>query len=218
MSTTSTADRLQAASQEDAGELAVLILAGLIAPGEQLLRTSPTPRPEPVAVVTADGFLRTATGTRFPGPREAISRLEDPRYAPIAWQCFTTAGHLCLETLRQRTEPEQLGSPRLAGALLPLIGAGLLYPGAELRFEMTTGRGQPGQRVRVLAVAAAQVTDDGWLAMTDGAHYAAPSPAAAASCGVLTNGWRAWHRADDGSSLLTLRSAAGLAPPSRSGR
>jgi hypothetical protein len=172
-----------------------LIRAWLLAPGEQLFRTSPAPRPQPVAEATADGRLRTATGTEYPGPREAISRLEDPRYAPIAWQCFTTTGRVCLETLRQRAEPEQPGSTRPPGALLPLILAGLLQAGEELRFEMTTGRGKTGQRVHVLAVATAEVTDDGWLHMGDGALYAAPSPAAAACCGVLTNGWKAWRAA-----------------------
>jgi Restriction Enzyme Adenine Methylase Associated len=218
MSTTSTTANLPASSLGGAGELAGLIHARLIAPGEQVFRTGPLPGPEPIAIVTADGRLRTATGTEFPGPREAISRLEDPRYAPIAWQCFATRERVCLETLRQRTEPEQPGSTRPAGALLPLIGAGLLQAGTDLRFEMTTGRGKTGQRVRLLAVASAQVTGDGWLEMADGALYAAPSPAAAACCGVLTNGWKAWHRADDGRSLLTLRGVAGITPSRRTGR
>ena len=70
---------------------------------------------------------------------------------------------------------------------------------------MTTGRGRTGQHVCLLAVATAVVTGDGWLQLADGALYAAPSPAAAACCGVLTNGWKAWHHAADGRSLLTFQ-------------
>jgi hypothetical protein len=205
-------------SPEPVGELAGLVTAGLLAPGEQLFRTKPVPNRLPVAQVTAEGWLRTGSGALYPGPRQAISRLEAFRYAPIAWQCFTTAEHVCLETLRQRAEPDQPGNTRPPGELLLLIRAGLLRPGTLLRFEMTTGRGKAGQRVRTLAVATAEATDDGWLTMADGASYAAPSPAAAACCGVLTNGWKAWHHTHDGRSLLTLRRAARITPTTRTGR
>ena len=213
MSTTSTTDPPPAAAQGGAGELARLILARLIAPGAWLHRTSPAPRTAPVAQVTPGGRLRAASGAEYPGPREAITRLEAARYAPIAWQCLTTADRVNLETLRQRAEPDQDDRP--AGALLPLIGAGLLHAGDELRYEMTTGRGRVGQHVRLLATASAEVTCDGWLQLADGALYAAPSPAAAACCGVLTNGWKAWHHEADGRSLLTLRRAAGITPSRR---
>lgn len=216
MSTTSTTDLLPAAAQGVAGELAGLILARLIAPGARLYRTGPAPRTAPVATVTPGGALRTASGAEYKGPREAITRLEAARYAPIAWQCFTTADRVNLETLRQRAEPDQPDRPE--GSLLPLIHAGILRAGDELRYEMTTGRGRTGQHVRLLAVATAVVTGDGWLQLSDGALYAAPSPAAAACCGVLTNGWKAWHHTADGRSLLTLRQAAGITPRPRTGR
>jgi hypothetical protein len=215
MSTTTT-DLLPGAAPGGAGELAGLILARLIAPGEKLYRTSPTPCAEPVAEVTSGGCLRTSKGTVYRCPREAITRLEAARYAPIAWQCFTTAGRVNLETLRQRAEPDQAARP--IGALLPLIRAGLLQAGGELRYEMTAGRGRTGQHVRILAAATAEVTGDGWLQLSDGALYAAPSPAAAACCGLLTNGWKAWHHEADGRSLLTLRQAAGITPRPRHGR
>jgi hypothetical protein len=216
MSTISTTELLPVLAPGAAGELAGLILARLLTPGQKLYRTSPTPCTDPVAEVTSGGCLRTASGAVYPGPREAITRLEAARYAPIAWQCFTTHGRVNLETLRQRAEPDQ--NTRPAGALLPLIRAGLLQEGGGLRYEMTTGRGRVGQRVRLLAVATAEVTGDGWLRLADGALYAAPSPAAAACCGVLTNGWKAWRHEADGRSLLTLRQAAGITPPRRQHR
>jgi hypothetical protein len=215
VSETFTTDRPSAAPG-GAGELAGLIHARLIAPGDWLYRTSPAPRTAPVARITPGGALRTASGAEYPGPRQAITRLEAARYAPIAWQCFTTADRVNLETLRQRTEPDQADRP--TGALLPLIHAGLLQAGDELRYEMTTGRGRTGQHVRILAAATATVTGDGWLQLADGALYAAPSPAAAACCGVLTNGWKAWHHEADGRSLLTLRQAAGITPRPRNSR
>ena len=216
MSDTCTADHFTPAVPGGAGELAGLILARLISPGTWLYRTSPAPRTAPVARVTPGGCLVTASGTEYPGPRQAITRLEAARYAPIAWQCFTTAHHVNLETLRQRAEPDQPDRP--AGALLPLIHAGLLNAGSELRYEMTSGRGRTGQHVRLLATATAKVTGGGWLRLADGALYAAPSPAAAACCGVLTNGWKAWHHEADGRSLLTLRRTAGITPRQRRSR
>jgi hypothetical protein len=216
VSETFTTDRFPPAAPGKAGELAGLILARLIAPGDWLYRTGPAPRTAPVARVTPGGCLCTASGAEYPGPRQAITRLEAARYAPIAWQCFTTSDHVNLETLRQRAEPDQTDRP--PGSLFQLLRAGLLQAGSELRYEMTTGRGRTGQHVRILAAATAAITDDGWLQLPDGALYAAPSPAAAACCGVLTNGWKAWHHAADGRSLLTLRQAAGITPPPRTGR
>lgn len=216
MTDTFTADHFTPVAPGVSGELAGLILARLIAPGDWLYRTSPAPRTAPVARVTPSGCLSTTSGAEYPGPREAITRLEAARYAPIAWQCFTTADRVNLETLRQRAEPDQADRP--AGSLLPLIHAGLLRAGDELRYEMTSGRGRTGQHVQLLAAATATVTGDGWLQLSDGALYATPSPAAAACCGVLTNGWKAWHHEADGRSLLTLRKAAGITPRPRNSR
>jgi hypothetical protein len=200
-----------------AGELAGLIAAGLIAPADRLWRTLAEPRSEPLAEVTADGRLTTDTGTVYPGPREAITTLEAWRYGPIAWQCFTTASGTCLETLRQRAHPDPTGPDREPGALAPLIRAGHLQTGNPLIFEMTAGRGQHGQHVRLLATRTAQATADGWLHLDDGALYASPSPAAAACCGKLTNGWKAWHLTN-GRTLHTVRARAGITPPPRPGR
>lgn len=200
------------------GALAELIGARLIASGDPLWRTRPERDVRPLVSVTGDGRLRTESGELYDGPRQAVIALDDARYAPIAWQCFTTADGTCLETLRQLAEPEALDADREPGALAWLIAAGHLHPGQDLEFEMTTGRGRPGQHVRVLATASAKVTDGGWLMLADGGLYANPSPAAAACCGTLTNGWRAWRLAADGRTLGVLRRTAGITPPHRTGR
>jgi Restriction Enzyme Adenine Methylase Associated/Domain of unknown function (DUF4357) len=199
------------------GELAGLIVARLIAPADRLWRTLAEPRSEPLVEVTADGRLRTDAGHLHPGPREAITWLEACRYAPIAWQCFTTANGTSLETLRQLAHPQLTDQNREPGALAPLIRAGHLQTGTPLIFEMTAGRGRPGEHVRLLATRAAEVTADGWLRLDDGSSYASPSPAAAACCGKLTNGWKAWHQTD-GRTLHTVRARAGITPPPRPGR
>ena len=201
-----------------AGELARLLTAGQLCPGDRLWRTRPDRSARPLVEVTGDGRLRAEAGAVYDGPRAAITALEHVRAAPIAWQCFTTAAGTCLETLRQRTEPDQVGARRLPGALAPLIDAGQLDAGSSLEFEMTSGRGRTGQHVRVLATAVAVVTADGWLLLPDCALYAAPSPAAAACCGMLTNGWRAWRLATDGRPIGVLRRTAGISPPHRTGR
>jgi len=203
---------------EPSGALAGLLSAQLIAPGELLYRTRAVRSAEPIAAVLASGRLRGNNGVAYSGPREAITAVEAERYGPIAWQCFTTSLGACLESLRQRAEPEQAGAASSHGALFPLLRAGVLPPGAELRFEMSAGRGRTGQRVRIVAVATAQVTADGLLRLADGSLYACPSPAAAACSGTLTNGWKAWHLTSDGRSLLVLRRAAGVIASPRANR
>jgi len=191
------------------GELAGLIRAGMIAPGDRLLATAPVPDPDadPVATVTDDARLRAADGTIHPGPRQLLCELRGGTFAPYGWHCLTTTDGTRLETLRQRLHtadhPDQAATGH--GALTPLITAGLLAPGDQLRLPMYRHTGGPGGRgSQPVAVGTATVTDDGCFLLPDGSRHLTPSSASAAHRGNPANAWGSWT-APDGSRLTALR-------------
>jgi hypothetical protein len=190
-----------------AGELAALIAAGLIALGEPVYATDPVPVPDPVATVAEYGRLRAADGTIYPGPRQLSGALRGATFASYGWQGLTAADGTRLETLRQRllaeTAPHLL--PSGPGALTPMIAAGLLAPGDELRLPMHR---HPGGRGSLpIAVGIATVTDDGCFLLPDGDRYLTPTAASAAYRGNPFNAWGSWT-APDGRRLTALRQLA----------
>jgi hypothetical protein len=191
------------------GELAGLIRAGMLAPGDRLLATAPVPDPDadPVATVTDDARLRAADGTIHPGPRQLLLELRGGTFAPYGWHCLTTTDATRLETLRQRLHtadhPDQAATGH--GALTALIAAGLLAPGDQLSLPMYRHTGGPGGRgSQPIAVGTATVTDDGCFLLPDGSRHLTPSSASAAHRGNPTNAWGSWT-APDGSRLTALR-------------
>ena len=155
------------------GELAGLIRAGMLAPGDRLLATAPLPDPDPVATVTDDARLRAADGTIHPGPRQLLLELRGGTFAPYGWHCLTTTDGTRLETLRQRLHtadhPNQAATGR--GALTALIAAGLLAAGDQLSLPMYRHTGGPGGRgSQPIAVGTAIVTDDGCFLLPDGSR------------------------------------------------
>jgi len=189
---------------QTAGELAELIAAGLIALGEPVYATAPVPDPDPVATVAEHGYLRGPDGTIYPGPRQLISALRGTAFAPYAWHCLTAADGRNLETVRQSLTGDEQQRPGSYGALAPMIAAGLLNPGDELR--LPTHR-RNGGRVPPIAVGTATVTEDGFFRMPDGSRHANPYGAAAAFRGTPAGAWTAWA-APDGRRLIILRDLA----------
>ena len=189
------------------GELDGLIAAGLIAPEEKLFATSPVRGPHPVATVTDDGRLYDAHGVVYPGPAQLLRALRGGTFAPYGWQCLTTADGRCLATVRQRwiaeTAPHLL--PSGPGALTPLITAGLLGPGDQLRLPMYAS--SDNRTSGSVAVGTATVSAIGWFLLPDGARYPNPSAAAAAYRGNPTNAWAGWV-GPDGRRLAALRELA----------
>ncbi|GII79231.1 hypothetical protein Sru01_42130 [Sphaerisporangium rufum] len=92
------------------------------------------------------------------------------------------------------TEPTH----RDEGALLPLIKAGLLQPAERLMWK----------RPRLGRVHYATVLPDGRLQLANGEAFTKPSPACKALSKQETDGWSAWHRLPDNTSLKDLRAEA----------
>lgn len=182
-------------------------LAGLIALGEEVYATGPVPETHPVATVAEHGRLRAADGTIYPGPRLMASALRGGTFESYGWQCLTAADGTRLEALRQRhlaeTAPHLL--PAGPGGLAPLIAAGLLAPGDELRLPMHRNPG--GRGTGPIAVGVATVTDDGCFLLPQGDLYLTPTAAPAAYRGNPFNAWGTWT-APDGSRLAALRQLA----------
>jgi hypothetical protein len=160
------------------GELPGLVAAGLLTPGEPLYSTSRMPGRVPVADVAEGGCLRGEDGTLYPGPHQLVGALRGDAYARHGWACLTTGDGTRLETLRQRhladTAPHLL--PTGPGLLAPLIAAGLLAPGDQLRLPIYLLTGAPGP----LAIGTATVTQDGCFQLPEGDLYVSASGAAAA--------------------------------------
>lgn len=78
--------------QKTAGDLAGLISARLITPGDHLIATAPIRTPEPVATVTDNACLRANDATVYPGPGPAtfIAHVRGGTFAPYGWQLLTT--------------------------------------------------------------------------------------------------------------------------------
>jgi hypothetical protein len=81
------------------------------------------------------------------------------------------------------------------GRLFPLIEAGFIKPGDELRHEKT----------RKGTVYDGTVTETGWVSTAKGL-YQAPSPALAALTGSQIDGWANWIYVPSGKSLRQIRS------------
>lgn len=84
-----------------------------------------------------------------------------------------------------------------AGDLMPLIDAGRLKVGDRLVHH------QPRKRRTYTA----EVTPDGYIQLSDGRRFAAPSPALKACVGSEINGWYQWTVDRTGRPLQDLRNA-----------
>lgn len=80
------------------------------------------------------------------------------------------------------------------GKLLPLIQAGIVKPGDNLKHEQT----------RKGNVFEAEVTDSGWITTGKGV-YQAPSPALVDLVGSQIDGWANWLHVPTGKTLRQLR-------------
>jgi hypothetical protein len=201
-----TLDATQPDPQPDCvGDLADLIADGLVKAGEHLLATAVDPDEQRLlATVLADGRLRATGATIYQGPRALITASRGRNPASYAWHLLTTADGRNLETLRQRQTGDRQQRPDSYGALAPLITAGLLASGDELRLQVH--RHNAG-RVPPIAVVTATVTDDGFFLLSDGSRHHNPSGAKAATQGNPVGAWTTWA-APDGRRLINLRDLA----------
>jgi len=87
-----------------------------------------------------------------------------------------------------------ISSPPRLGRLLPLMEAGLVKSGDELRHE----------RVRKGQVLKATIAEGGLL-RTEKGIYSAPSPALKALVGTEIDGWHKWIHTRSGKTLRELR-------------
>ncbi|MFF0491409.1 hypothetical protein ACFYTQ_20490 [Nocardia sp. NPDC004068] len=100
-----------------------------------------------------------------------------------------------------RPETFKLSKSR-TGRLAPLLAAGLLEAGDELRHE----------RVRKGQVFTAIVTSEGMLQTSEGV-YSAPSPALKTLVGTEVDGWHNWVHVRSGKTLRELRESSSSANP-----
>jgi hypothetical protein len=196
----------QDAATRPEGELAGLVAAGLIAPGERVFLTATTPRPHPVATVTSSGRLQAPNATVYPGPRQLLGALRGEKFEPYGWACLTITYGTRLEALRQRhlaeTAPHLL--PHGPGSLTPLIAAGLLEPGDELRLTLPR---RVNDRIDSPVVGVATVTEDGCFLLPDGDRYLDATGAGAAYRGNPFSTFGSWL-APNGRRLASLRQLA----------
>ncbi|RBO91422.1 restriction system modified-DNA reader domain-containing protein [Nocardia puris] len=87
--------------------------------------------------------------------------------------------------------------PRRVGRLMPLLRAGLVQGGDELRHE----------RVRKGQIFTGEVTVTGYI-KTERGRYSTPSPALKDLVGTEIDGWQNWLHVRSGKSLRELRDAA----------
>lgn len=189
------------------GELAELIAAGLIGPGDPLYATAPVRDPRPVAAVADGGRLRAADGIIYLGPRQLVAAVRGATFESYGWQCLSTADGTRLEALRQRllakTAPHLL--PTGPGGLAPLIAAGYLAPGDVLSLPMYRSPG--GRATSPVAIGYAKVTGDGCFLLPQDDLYLTPTAATAAYRGNPFNAWGSWT-APDTRRLVALRALA----------
>jgi hypothetical protein len=189
------------------GELARLVSAGLVALGEPLYPNTVTPGWVPVAHLAEGGLLRAEDGSIYPGPNQLVGALRGQAFAQHGWACLTTGDGTRLETLRQRhlaeTAPHLL--PAGPGVLAPLIAAGLLAAGDELRLPIHLLTSAPGSEP--FAVRTATVTENGCFLLPEGDLYTTGSGAAAAHRGNPFSTRSTWL-APDGRRLTVLRDLA----------
>ncbi|MFD5316858.1 hypothetical protein [Streptomyces sp. NPDC127098] len=84
---------------------------------------------------------------------------------------------------------------RRAGALKPLIDAGLVAAGDTLRHHQS----------RLKRTHEATITADGWIELPDGQVFPRPSPALQEQTGNAINGWSQYTHVRSGSRLEDLR-------------
>lgn len=100
------------------------------------------------------------------------------------------------DILFSRTE-HPANQARDPGGLAPLIDAGLVRAGEELRHT------QHRKGIDLHAV----VTDDGHVETPDGRRFRQPSPALKHLVGHEVNGWKSWTVVRHGKTLADLRAA-----------
>ncbi|MFF2751357.1 hypothetical protein ACFVVA_38210 [Kitasatospora sp. NPDC058048] len=84
---------------------------------------------------------------------------------------------------------------RPTGALMPLIEAGLVRSGDQLRHTQT----------RLKFTYTASVAGDGWIEIPDGRAFRLPSPALKAQVGYDVSGWTQYVHVPSGATLSELR-------------
>ncbi|MFF7459081.1 hypothetical protein [Kitasatospora sp. NPDC008115] len=94
----------------------------------------------------------------------------------------------------ERPASDPAGS-RPTGALMPLIEAGLVRPGDQLRHTQS----------RLKFTYTATVTADGWIDIPDGRTFRLPSPALKAQVGYDVSGWAQYVHVPSGATLAELR-------------